>query len=154
MNYLKVLRVIAITKKMNFIYLIFLMILSGCATIFNGTDQSILITPSSSSSPIPNKVKVIVSDGSNTFKTTIPNTVHVMHNINGVSIITNDKRYEHDRTVIGKSIAKTTFLNILFVLPLVTIPFAALGFTVDIISGAIWKYPTTVTVSATLKEKN
>ena len=121
----------------NLLSLTTIMLSSGCATMFNGTDQSVYVSTDGISQS--EKVRVKVNDGYHEFNATIPSQITLLHSMKGVAITVKDKKYDSTTYTVKKSIAMSTFLNLLT-------PVFIVGLIIDFATGSIWQYPASIII--------
>jgi hypothetical protein len=116
-----------------------LMMLSGCATMFNSGSQSFMVRAADDSEGV--KVQITTPAGSYVGKlpatvTAKPNTFHE------VSIKVIDKCYQNNTVVVSKGIAASYWVNIL----------NGSGFIIDPLVGTMWDYDDMTSVPLTKKD--
>lgn len=115
--------------------------LAGCASVFDGGNQSVNIRPST----VGGQVAVKVTSKSGTQNVQIPGTVSVDHDKSELMVTVDDNCYEPSQMSSSPSVNPWAIGNVLFGL------FGLTGTTVDMNSGNAWKYDDTITVPTTKK---
>lgn len=109
-------------------------VLTGCATIFSGTSQTINVKiVDSSNQQLLSNVSCVVSDGNGSTHSTITNpaAITVSKGNGAIRIDCTKAGYKQLNMAVGDSFNALTVVNVLF-WP---------GFIVDAVSGAYKKYP-------------
>jgi hypothetical protein len=105
------------------------MLLTGCASVFDGGSKSINITPTSG-----DDVAVEIHGDKGIEKTTIPAVYSAKRSKEDILVKVVDDCYEDTSYVIQSEVTPAFFGNLLFGL------FGMTGTTVDVSSGNMWKY--------------
>ena len=107
------------------------LLLSGCATIFNGGDQDVRL-----STVDDKKVKVMVTNAGSRYESVLPATISAVHDIESVSVMVKDGDSKNAVYVVPKNITPSFWANVFF----------PPGFLLDLATGNMWKYPSNYTV--------
>lgn len=119
-------------KLKSFVTALLIMTLTGCATIFSGTSQTINVKVVDATTQVPlQNVSCVVSDGNNSY--TMAGNPSAINISKGGHVVINCSKpgYRQLNMAVGDSFNAVTIVNVLF-WP---------GFIVDAVSGAYKKYP-------------
>ena len=126
-------------KLIKLISTLSLLSLGGCATLFTGSSQNVnLQALSAEDNSIISGASCNIRDGNGNIYSTQgnPSTVNVKKGVGSLSPTCKKEGYKHSSNSVSSTVNPVTFVNILF-WP---------GFLVDIATGSINKYPSTVSV--------
>ncbi|RYD50615.1 MAG: hypothetical protein EOP52_13650 [Sphingobacteriales bacterium] len=115
--------------------------LAGCATVFDGGNQSVDLRPSTVGENV--NVKVSTKGGTQTVK--VPANVSVARDKSTMLVTVDDPCYEPNQIAANSSVNPWAIGNVLFGL------FGLTGTTVDMSTGNAWKYDETITVPTVKK---
>lgn len=111
---------------------------SGCGTMFNSGSQSIRAVSTNDK-----EIKVNITTPSGSYTSKLPTTIVAEPStFRGVSIQVQDDCYESTQLEVNKSIAGSYWANIFNY---------GLGFLIDPLTGAMWKYNNLVAIPVTDK---